>query len=74
MAKGKVVKSSSPPFLQGGKTKMFGKQHAGNRASLTNGSTGKRDTSSGGKWGKGGSTHMFGKQSAGPRRPGVTGK
>jgi hypothetical protein len=70
----KVTKSSTPKFMQGGNKHMFGKQHAGNKASLNNGSTGKRDTSSGGKWGKGGGGHMFGKQTAGPRRSGVTGK
>ena len=74
MAKSKLIKNSTPAFMKGGTTKMFGKQHAGNKASLTNGGTGKRDTSSGGKFIKGGSTHMFGKQSASPRRPGVTGK
>jgi hypothetical protein len=74
MAKGKVIKSSTPAFAKAGTTKMFGKQHAGPQKSLTDGSTGKRTSGSGGKWGKGGSTHMFGKQTAGPRRPGVTGK
>jgi hypothetical protein len=74
MAKGTVIKSSSPSFLQGGKTKMFGKQTAGPRSSLSAAGTGKAQTGSGGKFGKGGSGHMFGKQSAGPRRPGVTGK
>lgn len=75
MAKSKVIKSSSnKPFIDGGSTKMFGKQSAGPRKSLSAAGTGKAQSGSGGKWGKGGSTHMFGKQSAGPRRPGVTGK
>jgi hypothetical protein len=74
MAKSKVIKSSTPAFGKGGNTKMFGKQSAGPRKSLSQAGTGKAQSSSGGKWGKGGSTHMFGKQSAGPRRPGVTGK
>jgi hypothetical protein len=75
MAKGKVIKSSSgKPFLDGGSTKMFGKQHAGTRKSLSAAGTGKADSSTGGKFIKGGKGHMFGKQSAGPRRPGVTGK
>lgn len=74
MAKGKVMKSSTPAFLQGGKTKMFGKQSAGPRKNLSSAGTGKADSGSGGKWGKGGSGHMFGKQSANARRPGVTGK
>ena len=33
MAKGKVTKSSTPAFLQGGKGHMFGKQSAGPRRS-----------------------------------------
>jgi len=74
MAKGKVMKSSTPKFIDGGSTKMFGKQHAGTRKSLSAAGTGKADSSSGGKFIKGGNTKMFGKQSAGPRRPGVTGK
>lgn len=74
MAKGKVIKSSKPAFLQGGNTKMFGKQSAGPRKDLSSAGTGKADKGSGGKWAKGGSGHMFGKQSAGPRRSGVTGK
>jgi len=74
MAKGKVIKSSSKPFIDGGNTKMFGKQTAGPRKSLSAAGTGKAQSGSGGKWGKGGSGHMFGKQTAGPRRPGVTGK
>jgi hypothetical protein len=74
MAKGKVISSKSTPFIKGGTTKMFGKQTAGPRASLSAAGTGKAQTGSGGKFAKGGSGHMFGKQSAGPRRPGVTGK
>ena len=74
MAKSKVMKSSKPAFMSGGKNHMFGKQHAGIRKSLSAAGTGKADSSPGGKFGKGGSGHMFGKQSASPRRPGVTGK
>jgi hypothetical protein len=74
MAKGKVIKSSKPAFLQGGNTKMFGKQSAGPRKSLSQAGTGKAQTGSGGKFAKGGSTHMFGKQTANARRSGVTGK
>jgi hypothetical protein len=74
MAKGKVIKSGGKPFIDGGSTKMFGKQTAGPRKSLSAAGTGKAQTGSGGKFIKGGSTHMFGKQSAGARRPGVTGK
>jgi len=74
MAKGKVMKSSSTPFVKGGTTGMFGKQTVGPKKSLSAAGTGKAQTGSGGKWGKGGSTHMFGKQSANARRPGVTGK
>ena len=74
MAKGKVIKSSTPAFGKGGTTKMFPQQHAGPRKSLSAAGTGKAQTGSGGKFGKGGKTHMFGKQSASPRRPGVTGK
>lgn len=74
MAKSKLIKSSTPGFLKGGKTKMFGKQHAGPRKSLSQGGTAQVETGPGGKFAKGGSTHMFGKQSASPRRSGVTGK
>jgi hypothetical protein len=74
MAKGKVIKSSKPPFMKGGNNHMFGKQHAGSRKSLSQAGTGKSDSSPGGKFAKGGSGHMFGKQSASPRRSGVTGK
>jgi hypothetical protein len=74
MAKTKLMKSSKPSFMTGGKGHMFGKQHAGMRNSLSKAGTGKSDSSPGGKFGKGGSGHMFGKQSANPRRPGVTGK
>jgi hypothetical protein len=74
MAKSKLIKKSTPSFMQGGKGHMFGKQSAGTRKSLSQAGTGKADSSSGGKFLKGGSGHMFGKQSANPRRPGVTGK
>ena len=33
MAKGKVISSKSKPFIDGGSTKMFGKQSAGPRRS-----------------------------------------
>jgi len=74
MAKSKVIKSSTPGFHSGGNTKMFGKQSAGPRKSLSQAGTGKAQSGSGGKFGKGGSHHMFGKQHASPRRSGVTGK
>ena len=74
MAKSKVTKSSDKPFAKGGTTKMFGRQSAGPRKSLSDAGTGKAQSGDGGKWAKGGSTHMFGRQSASPRRPGVTGK
>lgn len=70
MAKSKEMSSKSASFAKGGKTKMFGKQHAGTQ---TPGQTATK-SGAGGKWAKGGSGHMFGKQSAGPRRSGVTGK
>lgn len=55
----------------GGNGSMFGKTHAGVRAP---GVTGKKESSSGGKFHKGGSGHMYGKQTANARRSGVTGK
>jgi hypothetical protein len=71
MAKSKEISSRSASFAKGGKTKMFGKQHAGPQKS---GTTGKANSGDGGKFARGGTTHMFGKQCANPRRPGVTGK
>lgn len=71
MAKSKVVSSKSPSFAQGGKTHMFGKQHAGPQKS---GTTSKSNSGKGGKFAKGGSGHMFGKQTAGPARAGQVGK
>ncbi len=56
---------------KGGKGKMFGQQHAGDRKPEV---TGKADKGAGGKFGKGGSGHMFGKQSANPMKSGKTGK
>ena len=74
MAKSKLINTKPAAFAKGGTTKMFGKQTAGPRKSLSAAGTGKAQSGDGGKWGKGGSQHMFGKQSASPRRPGVTGK
>lgn len=71
MAKSKVISSKSASFAKGGKTKMFGKQHAGPQKP---GTTAHSTSGDGGKFAKGGRGHMFGKQSANPRRPGVTGK
>ena len=71
MAKSKTSTTKSASFAKGGKTKMFGKQHAGPDKPGTSGAS---KTGTGGKWAKGGSTHMFGKQCADPRRAGVTGK
>jgi hypothetical protein len=59
MAKSKVVKSGKMTPVSGGKTHMFGKQHAGPKAA---GITGKSDKGDGGKWGKGGPTGKVGKQ------------
>ena len=74
MAKGTKVMSSkaSVSFPKGGKTGMFGKQHAGpQKAGQTN--TGSK-AGSGGKFPMGGKTGMFGKQHAGAARGGTTGK
>jgi hypothetical protein len=74
MAKGKLMKSSKPSFMVGGKGHMFGPQHAGTGKSLSQAGTGKAAKSIGGKFMKGGSGHMFKQQHANPRKPGVTGK
>jgi hypothetical protein len=74
MGKTKLINTKPAKFAAGGNTKMFGKQHAGPRKSLSQSGTAQVDSGPGGKFAKGGSTHMFGKQSAGPRRSGVTGK
>jgi hypothetical protein len=71
MAKSKVISNKSPSFAKGGKTKMFGKQHAGPQKSGTSAHSTSGD---GGKFAKGGKTHMFGKQSASPARAGMSGK
>lgn len=67
----KVTKTSSPAFAKGGKTKMFGKQHAGPQNS---GITSHSTSGDGGKFAKGGSGKMFGKGSAKPSAAGHTGK
>jgi hypothetical protein len=67
----KVTKTSSPAFAKGGKTKMFGKQHAGPQAP---GNTAHAPKGDGGKFAKGGTGRMFGKGSAKPSVAGHTGK
>jgi hypothetical protein len=64
----KVKSTKSPSFAKGGKTKMFGKQHAGPQKP---GTSAHSTSGSGGKFAKGGRTHMFGKQSASPARGGT---
>lgn len=73
MAKGKVISTKALPGggAKGGSGKMFGQQHAGNRAPDA---TGKKDKGAGGKFAAGGRGKMFGKQSASPRKSGQTGK
>jgi hypothetical protein len=61
----KVVKTSSRPFVKGGTTKMFGKQHTGTQ---TPGQTATKAGASGGKFAKGGKGKMFGKQSVKPSK------
>lgn len=61
----KEISSKSKEFAKGGKTKMFGKQHAGPQKS---GMTSHATNGDGGKFHKGGKTKMFGKQSASPAR------
>lgn len=63
----KVTKSSSSPFVKGGSTKMFGKQHAGPQ---TPGQAATKAKGSGGKFPMGGKTKMFGKQTAAKVRAG----
>jgi hypothetical protein len=71
MAKGtKVLKTSTPTFVKGGSTGMFGKQSAGPQKSGTTAKNG----SGGGKFAKGGGAKMFGKQAAGPQKSGKVGK
>ena len=65
MEMAKEISSSSKVFAKGGKTKMFGKQHAGPQKS---GMTSHATNGDGGKFHKGGKTKMFGKQSASPAR------
>lgn len=70
---GKTIKSDANPgfFAQGGKTKMFGPQHAGPQ----NPDTSAHDTSGdGGKFAKGGTAKMFGKGHASPALSGVSAK
>jgi hypothetical protein len=71
VAKSKVKSEKSGSFAKGGKTKMFGKQHAGPQKP---GVSAKDPKGDGGKWAKGGSTHMFGRQSASPAKAGMSGK
>lgn len=71
MAKSKVKSSKSPSWARGGKTKMFGKQHAGPQKP---GCTSHDTSGDGGKFAKGGNGHMFGRQTASPARAGMTGK
>ena len=69
--KTKTISTKSASFAKGGKTKMFGKQHAGPQKPGTSA----HDTSgNGGKFARGGKTHMFGKQSASPAPAGRSGK
>ena len=63
--------SSGGKFPSGGKTKMFGQQHAGPKAP---GVTGKVTSGNGGKFPVGGKGKMFGKGSARPAVAGRTAK
>lgn len=66
MAKTKEISSKSATFAKGGKTKMFGPQHAGpDRAGETSGTK----ASSGGKFAKGGPSGKVGNQ-----RPSISAK
>jgi hypothetical protein len=58
MAKSKEISSSTPSFAKGGKTKMYGLQHAGNQ--VPGRTAQKPDKNQGGKFAKGGATKMFG--------------
>lgn len=65
--KSKVTKSSSKPFVTGGKGHMFGKQSAGSK---TPGVSGKSNSGNTGRTPiKGGSGHMFGKRGAQAAKP-----
>ena len=70
----KVESSSARPefFAQGGKTKMFGKQHAG--PAKAGDSTNGDKSGDGGEWAAGGKTKMFGKGHASPAVAGHTAK
>ena len=67
----KVSKSPSVEFAKGGKTGMFGKQHAGPQNAGTTAHDTKGD---GGKFAVGGKGKMFGKGSANTAETGVTAK
>lgn len=71
--KSKVIKRSDNPdfFAQGGKTGMFGPQHAGPQKS---GGSSQDKAGDGGKFAAGGSGKMFGKGSAKPALAGQSGK
>lgn len=70
MAKSKEISSKKTTFVKGGKTKMFGQQHAGpDRAGETSGTK----AGSGGKWAKGGPSGKVGNQRPSvPAKAGVT--
>ena len=66
MAKSKEISSKPAVFAKGGKTKMFGQQHAGpDRPGETSG----EKTGTGGRFAKGGGTGKVGNQ-----RPSVSAK
>lgn len=69
MAGSKVISSGKMPPVRGGKTHMFGKQHAGPKKP---GVAGKADKGDGGKYGRGGPTGYVGKQ--GKSTPSPAGK
>lgn len=67
---GKEKSSKSATFAVGGKTPMFGRQHADPAEPFV---TGHCTAGSGGSFAKGGKGHMFGQQHAAPQAPGVSG-
>jgi hypothetical protein len=69
MAKGKSkeVSEKNVQFAKGGKTHMFGQQHAGPQKPDV---SGKSDKGDGGKFAKGGTTKMFGFRPSTPARGG----
>lgn len=70
-----ISRSEKPEFfLQGGKTKMFGKGHASEMPEGQSGRESQEGSGASDKFASGGSGKMFGKGHAGKKVPGISGK